>query len=409
MSTVAPLAIATLTFEYRAVDATGARKTGTTTGKTEAEVYRQLTAMGLTPLSLRQASSSFGGVKLKRMGAKQLAQFTSQLSVLVSARISISDGLSSIAESETDPVVRAVAKDLAARIASGETIADCLSAHPRVFSKIYVETVRASEKSGNLTSALEHLAEMLEKQEETRRAIKGALMYPCCVIVALSLGVTFLLVYVVPKFATMFAQRGVELPIFTKILQGFGYSVQGYWFLYLGALVGAAFGLRFAWSKPGGRATIEHLLHKIPYLRAILVGLAMQRFAQVLGVSIHSGLGLIESLELAGRAAGRPKLQADVDRLTSQVRTGGRLSECLPNCTYVTPFARRMITAGETAADLPRMCAVVARQYERETAHLTKNISTVIEPILVVLIAGVVMVVALAIFLPMWDMVKLMG
>ena len=407
MSTPAPAA--TLTFEYRAVDALGARKTGTTTGKSEAEVFRQLTAMGLTPLSLRQAAGGGRGARAKKVGLKQLAQFTSQLSVLVSARISISEGLTSIAESEPDPAVRAVARDIASRIASGETIADALGAHPRVFNKVYIETVRASEKSGNLTKALEHLAEMLEKQEETRRAIKGALMYPCCVIVALSLGVTFLLVYVVPKFATMFAARGVDLPIFTKALQAFGFSVQSWWFLYLGLFAALIFGTRYAWARPAGRAAIELALHRVPYLRAILVGLAMQRFAQVLGVSIHSGLGLIESLELAGRAAGRPSLQADVDRLTGQVRTGGRLSECLPQCAYITPFAKRMITAGETAADLPRMCGVVARQYERETAHLTKNISTVIEPILVVLIAGVVMVVALAIFLPMWDMVKLMG
>ncbi len=399
----------TLTYEYRAVDAAGTRKTGSATGKTEAEVFRQLTSMGLTPLSLRVVAGAAGGARSKKVGLKQLAQFTSQLSVLVSARISISEGLTSIAESEPDPAVRAVAKDVAGRIASGETIADALSAHPRVFNRIYVETVRASEKSGNLTKALEQLAEMLEKQEETRRAIKGALMYPCCVIVALSLGVTFLLVYVVPKFAKMFSERGVDLPVFTRVLQTFGFSVQSYWYLYLGLLVGLVFAVKLTWSRPAGRAAIESALHRIPYLKAILVGLAMQRFAQVLGVSIHSGLGLIESLELAGRAAGRPKLQADVDRLTGQVRTGGRLSECLPDCEYITPFAKRMITAGETAADLPRMCAVVARQYERETAHLTKNISTVIEPILVVLIAGVVMVVALAIFLPMWDMVKLMS
>ncbi|MBY0307312.1 MAG: type II secretion system F family protein, partial [Phycisphaerales bacterium] len=271
------------------------------------------------------------------------------------------------------------------------------------------ETVRASEKSGNLTSALEHLAEMLEKQEEARRAIKGALMYPACVVCALSAGVTFLLVYVVPKFARMFSERGVELPGFTKALQAFGTSVQSFWYAYLIAAAALIFGLRATWSRPAGRALLERLFHRVPFLKAIMVGLAMQRFARVLGVSIHSGLGLIESLDLAGRAAGRPMLQKDVDRLTGQVRTGGRLSECLPQCTYVTPFAKRMIAAGEAAADLPRMCAVVARQYERESAHLIKNISTVIEPILVVAIAAVVMVVALAIFLPMWDMVKLMG
>lgn len=400
---------AILSYEYKAVDASGVRRSGTASGRTEADVYRQLTAMGLTPVSLRQAAGSMSRGLRRKVGAKQLAQFTGQLSVLVSARISISDGLSSIAEQETDGAVRALARDLASRIASGETIADALAAHPAVFNTIYVETVRASEKSGNLTKALEQLADMLEKQEETRRAIKGALMYPLCVILALSAGVGFLLVYVVPKFAKMFGERGVELPIFTKIMQSFGTSVQTWWWCYLiGSAVGF-FVLRAVWAKPAGREAFERGFHKVPYLKAILVGLAMQRFAQVLGVSIHSGLGLIESLELAGRASGRPLLERDVERLTAQVRTGGRLSECLPACTYITPFARRMITAGETAADLPRMCGVVARQYERETAHLTKNIATVIEPILVVLIAGVVMVVALAIFLPMWNMVQLMG
>lgn len=405
MSTITP----TLTFEYRAVDASGARKTGSALGKSEAEVYRQLTSMGLTPLTLRQAATTTAKGLRKKVGLKQLAQFTGQLSVLVSARISISEGLTSIAEQETDPAIRAVAKDVASRIASGETIADALTAHPSVFNRIYVETVRASEKSGNLTKALEQLADMLEKQEETRRAIKGALMYPMCVIIALSAGVSFLLVYVVPKFAKMFAERGVELPIFTKILQSFGFAAQNYWYLFIGGFIALGFFIRFTWNRPAGRSFIEAAFHRVPYLKAILVGLAMQRFAQVLGISIHSGLGLIESLELAGRASGRPALQADVDRLTGQVRTGGRLSQCLPDCNYITPFAKRMITAGETAADLPRMCAVVARQYERETAHLTKNIATVIEPILVVLIAGVVMIVALAIFLPMWNMVQLMG
>lgn len=396
-----------LTWEYRAIDSQGVKRSGVAQAKTEQEAYRQLTAMGLTPLQLKMMGG--GNARGGRISLRQLSQLTGQLSVLVSARLSISEGLYSIAEQEPDKNVKAIVKDVATRVASGETIADSLRHHPRVFNDVYVETVRSAEKGGNLPQALEHLAEMLERAEETRRAIKAALMYPICVICALSAAVVFLLTFVVPKFARMFAERGVELPLFTRLLQGFGESMQAYWFFYLIGLGGTILAVRHAWRNPAGRRVIEGLLHKIPYMRAILVGLAMQRFAQVLGVSVKSGIGLIESLELAGRSSGRPALWADIERLIGQVRTGGRLSESLPGCVYVTPFTKRMIMAGESSAELPRMCGVVARHYERETSHLTKNISTVIEPILVVLIAAVVMAVALAIFLPMWNMVQLMG
>jgi type IV pilus assembly protein PilC len=396
-----------VSFEYRAVDAAGARRAGSVLGRTEKEAYRQLTAMGLTPLSIRQAGGR--NPRASTIGLRQLVQFTGQLSVLVSAKISISEGLYSISEAETDPKVKALVKDISQRVASGETIADTLLHHPRVFDSIYVETVRAAEKSGNLPAALEFLADMLERQEETRRQIKAAMIYPACVLVALGLAVIFLLTFVVPKFATMFKDRGVPLPMLTTALQEFGWSIQSYWYIYLAVIAGALFALRAAWANTLGRKRIDLLVHKVPVLRRVLVGLAVQRFTQVLGVSIHSGLGLIESLELAGRSAGRPTLMTDVDKLVTHVRTGGRLAECLPRCTYLTPFARRMLIAGESAAELPRMCGVVTRHYERETSHLTKNLSIIIEPILILLITGVVLIVALAIFMPMWSMVELLG
>jgi len=402
------MSTAAMQFEYRAIDASGGKRSGSTKASSEQEAFRQLAAQGLTPLQLRMVTGA-RAISGGKMSLSQLVQLTGQLSVLVSARISISEGLYSIAEQETIPAVRDVVRDVSQRVAAGETIADSLSKHPRVFSEVYVETVRGAERGGTLPKALEQLATMLERQEETRRQVKGALMYPACVTVALSGAVAFLIAYVVPKFSSMFASRGVELPIFTQILQGFGESMQGYWWAYLVAIAGAAFGLRAAWQNPQGRQFIDRLLHKVPYVKKILIGLAIQRFAQVLGVSIGAGLGLIESLDLAGKSAGRPMLSADVERLTVKVRSGGRLSECLPACAYLTPFTKRMLAAGENAAELPRMCGVVARHYERETSHLTKNIATVIEPLMVVIIAGVVMVIALAIFLPMWSMVTLMG
>jgi type II secretory pathway component PulF len=398
--------MSTISFEYKAIDASGSKKSGTAQASSEQEAFRQLSAMGLTPLSIKAIA---GKVRGKGMKLRALAQFTGQLSVLVSARLSLSEGLHAISEQEPDQSVKAIVRDVSQRVASGQNIADSMAAHPRAFDDVYCETVRAAERSGNLPKALEYLSTMLERQEETRRQIKGALMYPSCVILALTGGVTFLIAYVVPKFAKMFSERGVELPIFTRILQGFGTSMQSYWWVYLGAIALIFFALRWAWRNKNGRRIIESLLHKVPYLKAVLVAIAMQRFSQVLGSSIQSGLGLIESLELSAKAAGRPLLTADIEYMIASVKSGGRLTEALGKCNYITPFTKRMIIAGESSAELPRMCGVIARHYEREGAHLTKNVSTVIEPLLVVIIAGVVMVVALAIFLPMWNMVQLMG
>jgi type II secretory pathway component PulF len=133
------------------------------------------------------------------------------------------------------------------------------------------------------------------------------------------------------------------------------------------------------------------------------------RFARVFGLCLNSGLSLIDALQMAGRSSGRPMLMADVEKMVAQVRTGGRLSNVLLVCHYIPGFARRMLTSGEESAELTRMCNVIARHYERDTQGLTKNLSTVIEPVLIVLIAGVVLVVALAIFLPMWNLVKLLS
>lgn len=399
-----------IAFDYRAIDALGTLKRGVTNAASQTDAHRRLVALGLVPIKISPASSKrrlFSGAKKAK--TKELAHFTYQLGVLISARIPISEGLLSIAAQESDVRLKAIITDIAKRIEAGEQLAAAMDAHRASLGDVYVSTVRAAERSGNLAKIMEHLSEMLERQLETIRMVRGALMYPICVVSVLSLAVTFLIAFVVPKFAKMFQSKGQELPIFTKLLMGLGNSMQSHWYLYVLGVAGLIFGVRAAWKNPKWQGHIDAALHKIPYLNKILVGLAMSRFSQIFGVSLSSGLGLIESLELAGKSAGRPLLIRDVNSMIKQVRTGGRLSDVLSGCNYLTTFTKRMLTAGEQSAELPRMCGVVARHYERETTHLTKNIGTVIEPALIVLIAVMVLVVALAIFLPMWDMVKLVS
>ena len=395
-----------LSYKYRAIDAQGQRRRGILQAENQTDAYRQLTTAGMKPLKLvaRRRASGGGG----KVGVKELAHLTYQFSVLMDARIPIADGLRSIAEQESGRL-QEVVRDVASQIEAGYSVTESLSQHREVFGDVYIETVRAAEVSGNMVKVLGRLAEMLERQYESNKNIKAALIYPICVLVAMVLGASFLMIFVIPKFTAMYASRGIDLPAPTRLLMSLSVITRMYWPLILGGIVGSVYMVRKAWSNRNTRRKMDTWMHKIPFLRDVLKGLAVSRFAHVLGTSLQSGLGLIEALDMAAGASGRPLLQADVKKMTEQVKQGGKLADVMLACAYMPGFARRMIAAGEETAEMSRMCEIVARHYDREVEHLTKNLPTVLEPILIVGLAGIFLVIALAIFLPMWDVGNLMG
>jgi type II secretory pathway component PulF len=250
---------------------------------------------------------------------------------------------------------------------------------------------------------------MLDRQYEMAKNVKSALMYPICVILALTFAVAFLMIFVIPGFADLFAKRGVELPLPTIIVIGISDVLRIYWYAFVGGAVLGIWGLRHAWRTPNSRRRMDTWLHRVPFVRDVLRGLAISRFATVLGIALRSGLSIIDAVDMGGRASGRPLLQADAEKLRDQVNTGGRLSDVIVTCQYFPAFARRMIAAGEEAAEMSRMCEIVARNCDRDVDHLTKNVTTIIEPVMIVGLAGVVLLIALSIFLPMWNMAAVMG
>jgi type IV pilus assembly protein PilC len=398
-----------LTYAYKAMDPKGAKKRGVLQADNQSEAYRQLTAAGLRPVKLVARRPPGQGLRSGKVGAKELAHLTYQFSVLMEARIPIGEGLRSIAEQERNRRLQEVIEDVARQIEAGYSITEAMSQHRSLFGEVYIETVRAAEVSGNMVKVLGRLAEMLEMRYESNKNISGALIYPICVLVAMTLGATFLMVVIVPKFAGMYESRGVDLPVPTQLLLSTSAFIRTAWPLLLAGIGGAIWAVRTAWRSPLTRQKMDTWLHRLPFLREILRGLAVSRFAHVLGTSLQSGLGLIDALEMAGGASGRPLLLADTEKMREQVKEGGRLTDVMLACAYLPGFARRMIAAGEETAEMPRMCEIVARHYDREVSHLTKNLPTVLEPILIVGLAGVFLVIALAIFLPMWELGALMG
>lgn len=400
-----------LSFEYTAIGRDGKAQRGTLAAPSREEAYRRLASDGMTPTKLREASAGFSLRRLTGSGVKseEIAHFTYQLSVLLDARIPIVQAFDSIAEQATNPALARISSDIAKEIQAGRSITDAMQQYRSLFGSVYIETIHAAEKSGNMISVLGHLAEAVEEQGEMRRLIRGAALYPLTVLVTLTIATLFLVTFVVPKFANMFAARGIDLPLLTVILMTVGESIKAYWYAYAAGLIAGVFGLRAAWRNEASRAWIDGLLHRIPYVRDILIGISISRFASVFGIALRSGVSLIDCITMAGNASGRPLLQADMKRMADQVRRGGRLREVLPDCNYLTGFAKQMLTAGEEAAEIPRMCEILNRHYSRETRHKAKSLSTVIEPVLIACLTVVVLIVALAIFLPMWDMVSILG
>ncbi len=398
-----------LTFHYKAVDQNGTRTRGVLQATNQSEAYRQITAAGLKPVRIVARRAGGPGGRSSQVGAKELAHLTYQFSVLMEARIPISEGLRSIAEQEHNRRLQEVIEDVATQIEAGYSVTEALGQHRALFGEVYVETVRAAETSGNMVKVLGRLAEMLEKRYESNKNIQGALIYPLCVLIAMALGVTFLMIFVVPRFSSLYSSRGVSLPMPTQLLVGTSEFVRTYWHVLIASVAAAIWGARRAWRAPRTKHKVDTWLHKVPFLREILRGLAVSRFAHVLGTSLQSGLGLIDALDMAGGSSARPLLQADVQKMREQVKEGGRLADVMLACPYLPGFARRMIAAGEETAEMPRLCEIVARHYDREVEHLTKNLPTVLEPILIVGLAGVFLIIALAIFLPMWDMGSLMS
>ncbi len=390
-------------FRYTALDESGKKSRGTLEAVSEHAAYRELVGRGLTPVHLEAGSAGRRGA---RVSQAEVATLTRELAVLVQAQIPIATGLVSVAENESNQDLARMVLEIAAGIESGRKITEAFGDHRDVFGDVYIETLRAAESSGTLGEATDHLAEMLDQNIVMRKQLKRALSYPIIVIGFVLLALTVIVVFVVPKFATIFEQNGVALPITTQVIQLIGNGAKAYWYLCLMGLVGAAGAFVTTWRSPKGRRFYEQLMLRIPCIGPMLIAMTAARFARVLSISIGSGLGLTDSVAMAGRATGRPVFRDETERMAERLRGGALLADVLKESRYLPSFARRMLSAGKDSEELARSSNIIANHYDREADHLSKSVNTLIEPIMTISLAGIVLLVALSVFLPMWQLVK---
>lgn len=393
-------------FQYKALDSNGRPHAGTIRASDQQDAHARLIAQGLTPVKLRRARAAARSSS-SRLTREHIAGFTRELQVLVQARIPLAKGLRAVADGDPTAPITETVRDIAAAIESGSAISDAFESKRHTFGDMYVQALRAAERTGTLAQVLGHLADLLDKEIESRQALRRALAYPVMLLAVVFCALSTILIFVVPKFSATFEANGVKLPVITRIVQALGHSASQYWYAYLLAIAAIITSAFFFWSSARGRLIAERLLLTLPAVGATITADATARFIRVFGISLGAGMDITDAIELGGKSTGRPIFSAECTRIAASMRTGERFEDAVRNASSLPPFASRLLSAGKDAHEIAGTCTVIGAFYERDAAHRSKTISTVMQPVITVLLAGIVLLVALSVFLPMWEMVRI--
>jgi type II secretory pathway component PulF len=356
---------------------------------------------GQTLLTAKQKKK--GGSKVSR---KELMQFSLQLSGSLSAGIPILGALKSVRSLTKNPNFKRVLAGICVDLESGISLSESMEKHPRVFPAVYTGTISAGEKSGTLDNMLENLAEYLEADMEVRSDLKSAIMYPAIVVITLCIAIVVLMVFVVPRFATFYSGFGSDLPLATKILIYGSDFISNNILAIAGGLVGFGFALRAFLRRPPVRRKMDRIVLKIPVIGKLVQTAITLQVIQILGLFTQAGVPILEALQTAASTTGNSKIKQDILNVATEISVGETMTTGMEKSNCFPQEARQMLANGESTGSMERACFAVVRRFKKELRYQTKTVATLIEPLLTLVLAVIVLFVALAVFLPMWDMVK---
>ncbi len=369
----------------------------------------QLDGMGYVPISISEKKTFIFddlASRFEKVKTEDLIFFTRQLYTVIKAGISLLSGLKALEEQTENKELKNVLSMVARDIDRGRSFSDSLSAHPGVFNELYVNMIEAGEIGGSLDEILERLILMLEFSRKTSANLKAAIRYPIMVVVSLFVAFGVIITFVIPKFAVIFEASTVELPIPTRVMMFINFLVQNYWYYGLfitGSLV-AAFYLYT--SRESGRLQWDYLKLKIPILGNIFLKIYMSRFSSMLETLSRSGTSIVMSLEIVSRTIGNVYIAHKINGIAEQVKIGKGITNSLRESKIFPPLVIQMVQTGEETGALDEMLGEITTYYEREIDYTVSRMSSYIEPILTVGLGIMVLFIALAIFLPWWDMME---
>ncbi|AJQ52958.1 TPA: MSHA fimbrial biogenesis protein MshG [Aeromonas hydrophila] len=398
-------------FAYKGRDSQGNAVSGVVDAATEMAAAEQLMRRGVMPTELKPGKAKAAALDwslLLERGVRldELVVFSRQMYALTRAGIPILRAIAGLEESAHSKPLKRALHALGEDLGNGRPLSSSMQAHPRVFSSLFVAIIHVGENTGQLEEAFLQLANYFELELETRKRIKTAMRYPSFVLIAIGIAMVILNIMVIPVFAGMFAKFGVELPLATRILLATSHFFVHYWWVMLGVLLAMVFGWRRWVSTVKGKLTWHRWQLKLPIVGTIIERSLLARFARSFSMMLKAGVPLNTALSLVADAvdnawmAGRIRdMRAGIERGESLLRTAG-------SSGLFTPLVMQMIAVGEETGQVDDLLHEAAEYYEREVDYDLKSLTARIEPILIGIVAVMVLILALGIFTPMWDMMR---
>ncbi|MBI5236131.1 MAG: type II secretion system F family protein [Deltaproteobacteria bacterium] len=399
-------------FTYKARDRQGALITGSLEAVDKGQLEAALDGMGLIPIrvdvGMRLPSLDVFRryIDVKEVPEQEIIIFSRQMATLFGAGVPLMRALSTLELQAGSKKFAAIIKTIRTDVEAGSSLSVAIAKHKRVFPEFYPHMVEAGEAGGILDDVLGRIASMLEKNAENRAKVKSATLYPKIVVGALVIAITVLMYFVVPRFVKMYASFNVTLPLPTRMLIHISNVFTSYWHIGIIAVAAVFIAWRFYVLTPSGALRWDGVKLKLPIFGPILLKSVLSRFSRVLGSLYKSGLPILQSLDIASRAVENKALSAEIKSIEVDVRAGKTLSAPMSVAKHFPPLVVQMVAVGEDTGNLDEMLDKVAEYYDQEVDASIRNLTTTLEPVLLGFIFVIVLFLALAIFLPMWDIIK---
>ncbi|KFZ31175.1 MSHA biogenesis protein MshG [Pseudidiomarina salinarum] len=398
-------------FRYRGRDAEGQLTSGSIEAANEGAAADTLLRRGVTPLDINLAPAKApAGIQLQlfkpKVGSDDLIVFTRQMYALTKAGIPLLRAIEGLADNTSNKRLSAVLHDVVDSLERGRELSTAMAAHPDVFPRLLVSIVHVGENTGQLEQAFEQLSEYLAREQETRKQVKTALRYPMFISIALVVAMFVLNIFVIPTFASMFKRFDVELPLATRVLIGTSDFFVAWWpVMLLGGVLGFVFIRRYVRSE-AGRLRWDYLKIRLPLFGDIVLRSLLSRFSRSFAVMLRAGVPLTQALSLVAEAVDNSWMGKRINDMRRSVERGESLTRATRHSQLFTPLVLQMIAVGEETGRVDELLHEVADYYEREVEYDLKSLTARIEPIMLVIVAAMIAVMALGIFMPMWDMMS---
>jgi type IV pilus assembly protein PilC len=401
------------TFSYKVRDKAGKLVEGQLEAENAQLVVSKLRSMGYVPIEIEQQGGKALSRDLKipflsdRIKIKDVSVFSRQFATMISSGLSMLRSLYILAEQTESKPLAAVVNQVRLDVERGASLSAALAKHPKAFNRLYVAMVRAGEAGGVLDSVLQRLATTIEKQVELRRKVKSAMTYPAVVSCLVLLLVTAMLLFVIPMFQNIFGQLGGKLPVPTQILINVSNVVRKLWFIVFAVEAAAVFAFRKWINSENGRKRWDTLKLKAPVFGPLAQKTALARFGRTLSALVRSGVPILESLDIVAETAGNWVVANAVRDTQQQVKRGEPLSKRLEEHPVFPPMVVQMMTVGEETGALDEMLDKIADFYDEEVEAMVNGLTSLIEPILIVVMGVVIGGMIIALYLPMFNVINL--